>query len=240
MTEKKVAVVKRKNEVGKFIEQAIAKGLPVETMKELFLLQKEVKAEQAKEAFVTALAEFQKVCPVIKKTKKVLNKNGTLRYLYAPLEAIIEQIKKPLSESGISYTWKVENKDKLVKAIIKVTHIFGHSETSSFEVPIDSNEYMTLPQRYASSLTFVKRYTLCNALGISTGDEDTDATDVNKEPDTQSKKAKIMLQLRKLGYKTDTKKKIEDEVMNLTKLKLVEKNYDEIIGRLEVKVKEIE
>ena len=65
-----------KNEVAVFISQAIEKGLPVETMEKLFALREKVKAEQAREAYVEALASFQSEVPAIKKTKKVLNKTG--------------------------------------------------------------------------------------------------------------------------------------------------------------------
>ena len=121
-----------------------------------------------------------------------------------------------------------------------MTHILGHSESSDFEVPIDTEGYMTAPQKYASALTFAKRYSLCNALGISTGDEDTDATDVGKQTDVKSTKAKIMFLLRRLGHEPKSKADIEKVVDKLTQLKLVEANYDEIVGRLEALVSEKE
>ena len=221
-------------QVNQFIQSAIEKGLPVETMEKLFALHKEVKAEQAKSAFIAALGNFQNEVPIITKTKKVLNNNGSVRYQYAPLETIIEQIKIPLSANGLSYSWTVENKEGFIKATAKATHAFGHSEESSFEIPVDKGGFMTAPQQYASALTFAKRYALINVLGISTSEEDTDATTVNKEKDAKSIKAKIVFILRKLEYKTDTKEQITDAVKQLTQLSLEEKNYGEIVARLEV------
>lgn len=227
------------SEVGQFITQAIEKGLPVETMERLFSLREKVKAEQAREAFVRALSMFQKDCPVIEKTKKVLNKDGrTIRYQYAPLDVIVEKIKEPLAQYGLSYNWDVTNEPGFITAIAKVTHEFGHSEVSRFQVPVDTEGYMTAPQKYASALTFAKRYSLCNVLGISTGDEDTDATDVNKEPDVKSVKAKIIFRLKALNCKTESKDMIAVEVKRLTKLELAEKNYDEIATRLQVLIDE--
>jgi hypothetical protein len=50
-------------------------------MEKLFALREKVKAEQAREAYVESLAVFQSNCPVITKTKKVLNKDGqSVRY----------------------------------------------------------------------------------------------------------------------------------------------------------------
>ena len=241
MTKKKTQalVTKPDQSVEGFIQQAIEKSLPVETMEKLFSLREKVKAERAKEAFVVALSDFQRVCPIIKKSKKVMNKDGrTLRYQYAPLDSIVDQIRKPLADCGISYTWNVKNDEGFITAIATVKHQLGHSETSEFKVPIDPEGYMTAPQKYASALTFAKRYSLCNALGISTGDEDTDAVDVNKESEAKSPKSKIVFLLRTLGYETKDKTVVETAIKDLAKLDLDPKNYDEIISRLEILVKE--
>ena len=93
---------------------------------------------------------------------------------------------------------------------------------------------MTAPQKYASSLTFAKRYSLCNALGISTGEEDDDSNTVNKEKEPKSDKSKITFLLRGLGYEAKEKKEYEEIVKKLTQMDLEEKNYGEIVGRLEM------
>lgn len=221
------------------ISQAISQGLPVETMERLFALREKVKAEQAREAFVEAMSQFQSVCPIIEKTKVVMNKDGqSVRYKFAPLDAIADQIKKPLADNSLAYKWVVENKPGVINATCIVYHKLGHSEPSSFEVPIDTEGYMTAPQKYASALTFAKRYSLLNALGISTGDEDTDATDVGKEKAPLNDKSKIVFLLRTLKEPTSDKTKIEEAVKKLTSLDLVEANYGEIVSRLELLVKE--
>lgn len=236
--ENKIQVV-RQDDVSNFISQAIEQKLPVESMERLFTLYKEVKSEKAKEAFVLALAKFQAKCPVIKKTKKVLNKDGiTLRYMYAPMDSVIEQIKKPLSANGFSYTWDSSRAEKHIKVVCKLTHIEGHSEQSTFDIPIVESQYMTSPQSYATAQSYAKRYTLLNVLGIGTADDDTDATDSDNNKSAKSQKAKIMLLLRGLGKPTETKKEIEQGVSKLAQLELTDKNYDEIISRLEILVAE--
>ncbi len=145
---------------------------------------------------------------------------------------IQEKIKKPLAESGLSYRWEVKQEKGSVKAICIITHKLGHSESSDFDVGSDNDAYMTAPQKLASALTFAKRYSLCNALGISTGDEDTDATDVKKEPEALSAKSKIVFRLRALGYKADTKEQIEEAVKKLTGLGINDKV--EVAARLQV------
>lgn len=231
--------VQENSSVEALIQQGIERGLTVDTMERLLAMRKEVKAEQAKEAFVQALTDFQSEVPTIQKTKKVMNKDGrTVRYSFAPLDSIVEQIRIPLKKYGLSYRWETKNTSDLVTAICTITHVFGHSESSSFEVPIDPEGFMTKPQKYASALTFAKRYSLTNSLGISTGDEDTDATDVGKERDALNPKAKIMFLLRTLKEDTVDKDKIAAAVKRITSLPLEEKNYETIIARLETQVQE--
>jgi len=244
MNTKKELVVQEKKEVqvmetSNFIQQAITAGLPIETMEKLFALYERGKAGKAKEAYISALAAFQSECPIIQKTKKVLNKDGrSVRYQYAPLESIIEQIKGILSKNGLSYRWEVKNETDFIEAVAIITHELGHSESSSFKVPIDKEGFMTAPQKYASALTFAKRYSLCDVLGISTGDEDTDATDVGNVPDVKSTKAKIVLLLRTLGEEPKTGKETEAAIKRLTKLEPTVKNFSEVVSRLEVLVSE--
>ena len=234
-----VAVLgKESASVDTFISQAISAGLPVETLERLFALREKVKAEAAREAYLSALSRFQEACPIIKKTKKVVNKDGTTRYVFAPIESIVEQIKKPLADNGLSYRWETKQEEGKVKAICIVTHKMGHSESSDFEVGVDKEGFMTAPQKIASALTFAKRYSLCNTLGVSTGDEDVDATDQKKDRAPKSDKSKIIMLLRMLKSKTETLEDVQASVKYLAGIDLEEKNYVEIVARLEETVRE--
>lgn len=175
------AIQERENtSVEAFITQAITQGVPVETMEKLLAMRRELKSEQATQAFIAAMASFQAKCPIITKDKIVYEKNSDkIRYKFAPLDSIINQVREFIGKNGLSYTIDVKNEDGRLTAMCKITHILGHSEISSFEVPIDRDSYMSAPQKYAAASTFAKRYALCNALGILTGDEDTDAADTD-------------------------------------------------------------
>lgn len=163
---------------GELIRQAVTAGATPEVLQTLADLYERFKAGAAREAFVTALSEFQSKCPIIEKTKKVYGKNGKLRYCYAPLDVIVRQVRHILHECGLSYTIDDEFKDGMMYATCKVTHVLGHSETSTFMAPIDKDAYMNEPQKYASANTYAKRYAFCNGTGILTGDEDDDARSV--------------------------------------------------------------
>ena len=146
-----------------FIRQAIDRKVPVETMERLLAMRREYKVEQAREAYITAMSCFQAECPIIRKDKKVNNKDGTLRYTYAPIDSILKQTKHLIQKYGFSYTIDTTVDEKWVDAICKITHKLGHSETSNFKVPIDPQAFMNEAQKFASALTFAKRYAFCNA-----------------------------------------------------------------------------
>src|SRR5712691_9912361 len=228
-------------------------------MERLLAMRRELKAEYAKEAFDHALSAFQSECPVIEKTKKVLNKDKTTtRYVYAPLETIIEQIKPLLRTHGFSYMVDANVEDKWVTAILKLTHELGHSETSSFKDPLDPESYMNAPQRFASALTFAKRYAFCNALGILTGDEDDDSNQVPPQKSSvatqgrqgttkpaqpaiappkpqKSDKERIAMHLEELGIDWKDAEQAKGAILSLTQLTPEEANFPEIESRLSIR-----
>jgi hypothetical protein len=240
MSEKKEKslVVKSENQsVDGFISQAIAQSLPVETMEKLFALKQRVDADRAKEAFVQAMAKFQASCPVIKKEKKVNDKTGKLRYKYAPLDEIVKQVKKPLGDNDLFYSFKEEKDKDFATAVCTITHKLGHFEVSTFQVPIGNEDYMTDAQKYGARMTFAKRYAFCNALGILTGDEDTD-DNLPKDKPAKSVKSQIMIELRNLGEKEVSPAGVKASIIKLTGLEPSDETFDEILGRLQTIVSE--
>lgn len=240
-TEVVVQQPQQPSQVESFIEKAIAANAPVETLERLFALHQKVNEDRAKAAFVQALAEFQKECPVIEKTKKVMERDSQkVRYMYAPIDSIVTQVRELVSKHGFSYRWETKQEDNKITAVCILTHVLGHSESSAFTITSEESKFMSAPQSQASALTFAKRYTLCNVLGISTGEEDDDATTVKQERGARSPKARIVFLLKRLGYETTDAVVVKEAVMKHTQLELVEKNFEEIIGRLEIVVKEKE
>jgi hypothetical protein len=165
------------------IALAIEKNVSVDTMERLLAMRRELKAERAKEEFDKSMSAFQADCPIIKKTKGVYTDSGDLAFKYAPLEAIVEQVKEFLSKNGFSYSVdQPEAKAGYIKVALTVKHTFGHSEVTSVELPLgNKTRLMSQTQVEAAALTFAKRYAFCNAFGILTGDEDTDAKPMTAE-----------------------------------------------------------
>jgi hypothetical protein len=156
---------------------AVSNGTPVETIEKLMAMRREIRAEEAKEAYDRAMSDFQRDCPIVEKTKEA-KQNGSTMYSYAPLDVIVSAIREHVAKNGFSYGFKAEVTEGRVKVICTVKHVMGHSESTDFDIPLSTKTgIMSAPQQVAATLTFAKRYALKNAFGIETGDDDNDAQD---------------------------------------------------------------
>lgn len=170
-------------DTGALIQTALEKEASVETMERLFALAKEVRAEQARAAWHTAMAGFQAEAPPVKKTKTA--KAGTYSYSYAPLDELISVMRPVLASHGLSVVFKTKADGKTVMARADVVHKDGHSESCEFTVPIDSSTRMNVAQQVGSALTYARRYAYLAALGLSPEDDD-DGQAAAKEQATAS------------------------------------------------------
>lgn len=158
------------------IALAIQQGADVEKLERLMALSERWNAAQAKTAYYKSIADFQAVCPILKKTKEVDFGNktgGKTHYKYAPLSEIVETIREPLKASGLSYRWEIEDAESIRVTCI-VTHVAGHSERTAMSAEPDNSGAKNLIQQRGSALTYLQRYTLIGALGITSADTDDD------------------------------------------------------------------
>ncbi len=179
MEENKLPEKRQATNIEEILMAAVEKGANIEVMERLLAMRKELKAEAAKDQFAAAMAEFQALRPRIPKRHKVLNRDGSFRYKYAKLDDIIELIQEPLAKCGLSFKWEPtfsqDGKNQYIESACIVTHVAGHSERSTFRVPVIlETSAMNGIQSFGSASTYAKRYSLCDAFGISP-DEDDDA-----------------------------------------------------------------
>lgn len=178
-----------------FIAQAIQQGLSIEHLEKLMNLQERWEANQARKLFFESLANFQKNCPILEKTKRVnyVTKSGSKTdYKYAPLGEITSTLQNVLSQNGLSFRWEIDDKSDMINCTCIISHVAGHSERTSMGARKDESGGKNEIQSRGSTITYLQRYTLIAALGIATADEDIDGqdshkTDVKAEP--QAKKA---------------------------------------------------
>ena len=156
----------------KLLALAVQQNAPIENLERLMALWERHQANQARAAYYRALSQFQSTVPRIHRSKHV--DAGSLQYDYAPLADIVEQIADTLRACELTYTWEFGEHEGAVVVSCIITHVLGHSERNTLSAPLDDSGKKNLVQQRGSTVTYLQRYTLIGALGLTTADADID------------------------------------------------------------------
>lgn len=221
-------VIIRDNSPSQLIHLAIEKGAGIEQIEKLMDLQDRWEKKEAKKSFLDALSSFQSSVPQLKKNKtaKISPRNGgsAFSYKYADLGSITEQLKKPLRDNGLSYRWEFSELNGIMKVTCFVSHRDGHTEQTSMEAGKDDSGAKNNIQQKGSTQTYLQRYTLIGALGLSTADGDNDGN--NGTPPGENKKELSEAEIMEL-WKSQIERvstKIELKGLYLKNKKVVDSN----------------
>ena len=150
---------------------AIEKDASIEKLEKLMELQSKWEAKEARKHFFDAMAKFQNEKPEIKKNKKVSftsrKTNTKTEYHYAPLPQIQKQIDPILAKYNLSYTFETTEENGKLNVACVVTHNLGHIKKYKMSAPNDVSGNKNAIQSIGSTNSYLQRYTLCNAFGIS-------------------------------------------------------------------------
>jgi hypothetical protein len=151
------------------LRMAVEQGADIEKLEKLMVLQERWEANQARKAYVEAMAEFKQHAPEIYKDKNV-SFTGT-SYNHATLGGICEVVIAALAKHGISHRWDTTQPGNgMIIVTCILTHKLGHSETTALEAPPDNSGKKNGIQQLASTVTYLQRYTLLGACGLATKD----------------------------------------------------------------------
>jgi hypothetical protein len=179
MSDKELEKVKEMpivNQTRDVVALAIEKGASMETLEKMMALQERYEANEARKAYHVSMSEFKSNPPKIIKDAhvKYSTSKGTTDYKHATLANITSTISSELSKYGLSATWHTEQIDKLIKVMCKITHINGHSESTSLSAAPDESGGKNTIQAIGSTVTYLERYTLLAATGLATCESDDD------------------------------------------------------------------
>lgn len=176
------------------IMQAIAglhqQGASIEAIERLTALYLQITAKQAEERFHQAYAKFQALCPQIPRRSvntffKKVNRNGVqVDSTYAGLPDIGITIKAAAAEAGLTYRW---TDMKVTGDTISLSCVISHgthSISTPITLPTDSKQGGNGAQKTNSVLTYAKRISLEQALGLTTCDEDDDGGSPHADVET--------------------------------------------------------
>jgi hypothetical protein len=170
------------------VQLAVEQNADVDKLSKLMDLQERWEANEARKAFLDAFARFQSEVPRISKTKAGHN------YKYAPLSDIAEQIRLTLEDCGLSYRFDIQDTGEIISVTCIVSHRLGHQERTTMTGAPDTSGSKNSIQSRGSTVSYLQRYSLIGALGLTTADEDMDArlhTDTISEEQAASIKARL-------------------------------------------------
>lgn len=178
--------------VAAMLNLALEKGISPEGLEKLVAMQERLIDRAAAAACGAALRAFKSECPQIPKSEQieVKERSGTgvaYTYRFAPLDAIAKVIDPLLFKHGLSYTWdsEVDDKGRLVCTCI-VRHEGGGEVRASFTCALSGSPTMSDAQKAGGTLTFARRYSLVQVLGLTMTDPDDDAApDAPSDPITK-------------------------------------------------------
>lgn len=156
------------------IDRAISSGASVDTLERLMALHERWQANQAKVAFNNAMALAKSRIPKIVKSRKVdfSSAKGRTNYSYEDLSAIADVVDPILSEYGLSYRFRTETQGGIITVTCIISHRDGHSEENSLSAGSDQSGNKNSIQAVGSTQTYLSRYTLKAALGLSATNDD--------------------------------------------------------------------
>lgn len=165
------------------IQLAVAANADPYKLEKLMALQERWEDRRAAERFAEALAAFQAECPPIVKRRDAAF-NGRRVYSFASLDDIMAVAQPLLCKHGLSVSHSADlSGDGALHAVCRV-RCGSHVDTSEITLPVPREMKVNATQQMGAAMSYAKRYAVCNALGITVTDEDTDAAQTD-DPVTQ-------------------------------------------------------
>jgi ERF superfamily protein len=149
------------------LAQAIERGMPVETVDKLMALSERWDATQARKAFDMAIAAAKAEIPVVTKNAKGHNDKK-----YADFAAIARAVDPVISRHGLSYRFRTVQTDNKINVTCVLSHEAGHYEENTLSALADTSGNKNAIQSIGSTLTYLQRYSLVQALGIAASEDD--------------------------------------------------------------------
>lgn len=158
------------------VGRALEMGVSADILKQMMDLRDREEARNAKLAFTRAVASAKAELRPIMKTREVdYQPQGKSRvhYRHEDLAGIEEQVTPILTTHGLSYRFESDNgPDRPITITCVLEHVDGHSTRTPLSAGPDTSGGKNSLQAIASATTYLQRYTLKLALGLSVSHDD--------------------------------------------------------------------
>lgn len=156
--------------VGLMLQSFIEHGITAENVsafEKLCDVRAKMKKEEQQEEFARAFAAMQAETGSVMATRNVTNKDGSLRYKFAPYEEIMRTVQPMLKRHGFAVTFDTKINEGRITSICTLMHTSGHTRSNEFAVRIGQGPPgSTDTQADGAAKTYAKRGALCDALNI--------------------------------------------------------------------------
>lgn len=142
----------------------------LDKLERMLVLKREHEKDQARVSFARALSEARAEIPPIMKDATVDYKpknGGAVHYRHETLAGIAKVIDPILSRYGLSYRFRTDQGQGGVRVTCIIAHADGHAEETSLAGAPDGSGSKNSFQAVGSAVTYLQRYTLKAALGLS-------------------------------------------------------------------------
>lgn len=182
------------------VARAVNMGATPDTLERLLAMQERWEKNEARKAFNQAIAKARSEIGPIFKSSEVRMGQGRPAYRYETLDDIERQVVPALSKHGLSYRWGTKVPDARPDVIIvtcRVEHKDGYYEENSLAGPADTSGAKNPIQAIGSALTYLCRYSLKAALGLSATTDDDGAG--NEETITEQELVQLRERIEQVG-----------------------------------------
>lgn len=159
-------------------------------------MKERLEEKQARRAFDMAMAEAKSEIPPILKSGTVdyTNNKGERTYFkHETLDGIAKVVDPILSKHGLSYRYRSKQENGQLYVTCIVAHRDGCSEETTLQGGPDSGAGKNNYQAVGSAATYLQRYTLKLALGLSAAKDDDGSAADSDGPETISAEQYIIL-----------------------------------------------
>jgi hypothetical protein len=213
---------------------AIEKGLDIDKIEKMLVLQEKWDATQARKAYYVAMAAFKAEPLEIEKDRhvKFQTTKGVTEYDHATLGNVINQINGGLSKYGLSAAWELAQDKTQVTVTCRISHALGHSESTSLTAGLDDTGGKNVIQQLGSTISYLERYTVMALTGTASKfqDDDGKVTDKVIELITDVQKAFIVDLLKTKGI-TEGRWVKYLEKFNIESIDTIQsKEYDKVLA----------
>lgn len=165
-------------------------NIDIDKLSKLLDVQERWERNEAKKAYVEAMAAFKASPPTIKKDRHVKfdTQKGKTEYFHASLENVTATINQALSKHGLTASWTTVQNNGSVTVTCVITHVFGHSESTSLTSAPDTSGSKNPIQAIGSAVSYLQRYTLLSLVGLATEGQDDDGAGTSAKPKEPEKK----------------------------------------------------